>query len=499
MQLELPDETDYEALEKYMSQLSPKARRELARVYRARTDKERRVWYCGDHECDGQAHGVYNYPHARGSTREDLRGSQYPPRGTDWITWLMLAGRGSGKSKTGSEYTRYISKKIGWLGLVGPTSNALRNVMIEGKSGLIAACEAAGEYSPGMYEPSKNRFTFQSGAVATLYTAEEPERIRGANLGFVWGDEPAFWEDPQAVWDMLMFTLRDGIRPHVLATTTPLPTDFIKNLVASPTTRTIAGSTYDNRANLPEIYFQQILDKYEGTYLGRQEIYGEIIDDRVGALWSSEQFQQTDFYFDMETMQFDRVVVGIDPAGSNNKRSDLTGIIVGGKRGEIVHAIDDLSGKFSPAGWAQKAIWAYEHYKADAIVVERNYGGDMCRATLKSEGFEGRIIEAKATDGKRVRAEPIAAKYEQGKARHRRGGKVGKLESEMVSWVPGEGKSPNRVDAWIWVSTALTKGGGKAQIGGMSALTERIGAQPYSGPGSRAMKKDARRGTWLSR
>lgn len=493
--LELPTEqTPEEALADEIKKMPPKVRAELARRLDARIAQERRVWYCGDRQCSGRPHERYNYPHARGSKREDHRGSQYPPRGTDWITWLMLAGRGSGKSKTGSEYTRYVSKKVQWMGLVGPTGPALRNVMIEGKSGLIAACEAAGEYTPGMYEPSKQRFTFQSGAVATLFTAEEPERIRGANLGYVWGDEPAFWADPQAVWDMLMFALRDGVRPHILATTTPIPSDFIKGLVASPTTRTVSGSTYDNKDNLPAIYFQQILDKYEGTFLGRQEIYGEIIDDREGALWSSEQFGDADFYFDLENVEFDRVLVGIDPAGSNNKRSDLTGIVVGGKRGEILHAIDDLSGKYTPAGWARQSINAYEKYHADAIVVETNFGGQMVRQTLKAEGFEGRIIEARATDGKRLRAEPIAAKYEQHKARHRRGGAVSKLEGEMVSWIPGEGKSPNRVDAWVWVCTALTKGGGKAQMSSISK--DPIGNGPYRGPGSPWAKKQARSGRW---
>jgi phage terminase large subunit-like protein len=188
----------------------------------------------------------------------------------------------------------------------------------------------------------------------------------------------------------------------------------------------------------------------------------------------------------------DRVLVGIDPAGSQNKRSDDTGIIVGGKRGEVLHMLDDFTGKFSPDGWARAAINAYEKYNADAIVVERNYGGDMCRATLKSAGFEGRIIEAKATDGKRVRAEPIAAKYEQHKARHRRGGRLSKLESEMVSWVPGEGKSPNRIDAMVWVASALTKGGGPMQMG--DPTQGSIGPAPYRGPGSLWSKKQIKRG-----
>lgn len=487
-----------EEMAAYLRKLSPKARGELARRIEQRMSSERKVWYCGDRQCDGMPHGPYNYNHARGSKRPDQRGSQYPPLGTDWVTWLNLAGRGSGKTMTGAQYTRTVAKKIPTLALVGPTGPALRNVMIEGTSGLIKACEAAGEYKPGMYEPSKQRFTFQNGAVATLYTAEEPERIRGANIGFFWGDEPAFWSDPQTVWNMLMFAMRIGVRPHALATTTPLPSEFIKKLVAKNTTRVVTGSTYDNRANLSPVTFQSILDEFEGTYLGRQEIYGEIIDDRQGALWSSEQFQLPDFYFEPDSVELDRILVGIDPAGSNNKRSDLTGIIVGGKRGSVLHALDDYSGKFSPSGWARAAINAYEKYSADAIVVERNYGGDMCRATLTAEGFEGRIIEANATDGKRVRAEPVSAKYEKGLARHVRGGKVQKLESEMVSWVPGEGKSPNRLDAWVWVCSALTKGAGKMTIASDPRALVR-GNDAYRGPGSRVAKKEARKGVWLKR
>lgn len=491
--MSLSDEFDgmsEEELRAYIARLTPKAREVLGKRLEARMSMERRIWFCGDRRCDGLPHGKFPYPHARGSKRDDMRGSQYPPPGVDWLVWLLGAGRGAGKSKTGSEYTRSISRKIESLALIGPTGPAVRNIMIEGPSGLIKACENAGEsYS---YEPSKQRFTFQNGARCTLYSAEEPARLRGGNHGFIWGDEPAHWDDPQAVWDMALLTLRVGVRPHVLATTTPLPSDFIKNLIKSPRTRHIMGSTYDNRANLAKEFFDSILEAYEGTFLGRQEIYGEIIDDREGALWSSEQFQQEDFYFDdLGVVPMDRVLVGIDPAGSNNKRSDLTGIIVGGVRGKVLNAIDDLSGKYSPSGWARQAIMAYEKYSADAIVVERNYGGDMCRATLKAEGFEGRIIEGKATDGKRLRAEPIAAKYEQHLARHRRGA-VPKLEAEMVSWIPGEGKSPNRVDAWVWVATALLKAGGKTTISGSTDTP--IGPQGYRGPGSPWARKQAKRG-----
>lgn len=413
----------------------------------------------------------------------------------DSLNSMYLAGRAlipTHNTRTGSEYTRYIARYIPSLALIGPTGPAVRSVMIEGPSGLVKACEAAGE--SWEYEPSKARFTFSNGARAQLFSAEEPDRIRGGNFGFFWGDEPAHWDDPQAAWDQALFANRIGRRPHALATTTPLPSEFIKGLMAAEDTVYVGGSTYDNMANLAEAVVRKILAKYEGTFLGRQEIHGEIIDDREGALWRSEQFAEEDFYFELEKVELDRVLVGIDPAGSNNKRSDQTGIVVGGRRGDVLHAIDDFSGKYSPSGWAQKAMYAYELYKADAIVVERNYGGDMCRATLKAEGFEGRIIEAQATDGKRVRAEPIAAKYEQKKARHRRGGRLGKLESEMVSWIPGEGKSPNRLDAWVWVCSGLIKGRGRASMGDPTMAELR--APSYRGPGSAWAKKQAKRGRY---
>lgn len=494
----LPGDDEYDNLsdedfEKQLRRLSPKAKAALAQRVNAKLDTDRKVWFCDrGRTCDGKPHEGFNYKHARGD--------QWPPPGMSWIVWVLRGGRGSGKTRTGSEYTRYVSKHIPYIGLIAPTGPAARTVMIEGESGIIAACERAGEYTPGMYEPSKQRFTFKSGARAQIFSAEEPDRIRGNQFGFVWGDEWAHWENAAEVWDMMMFALRLGVRPHVLGTTTPLPTEFVKEVLAHEDTVHSGVSTHANMENLAASVVKRILERYEGTYQGRQEIYGEVIDDREGALWKSEQFH----YVDIQTRLMDRVVVGIDPAGSQGKRSDLTGIIVAGKQGDAIYAIDDVSGKFSPAGWARAAINAYDKYKADAIVVERNYGGDMCRATLKSEGFTGRIVEAKATDGKRLRAEPIAALYEQHegeqgvRAYHARGGKVAKLESEMVSWIPGEGKSPNRVDAYVWCATHLTRRGGSS---GMSDPTKggHIGPTPYRGPGSPAARKAAKGSRWLNR
>ncbi len=480
-QAEFDDDATDEELAQYLKRVDPRRKAEIAQRVTDRLSGNRHVWFCGNRECNGREHGIYDYPHARGD--------QYPPLGS-WLTWLLRGGRGSGKTRTGSEYSRYISKKIPYLLFIGPTADAIRGVMIEGPSGLIKACEDAGEAYH--YEPSKKRFTFASGARASLYSAEEPQRIRGGNFGFLWGDEPAHWDDPAEAWRQAMLTLRIGRRPHALATTTPLPNDFMRDLIAKPNTIAVGVSTYENLHNLAPNVAQEILSQYKGTFFERQEIYGEMIDDREGALWSSEQFRDDDFYFDWNDVagSMDRIVVGIDPAGSQNKRSDLTGIVVGGKRGNVLYAIDDLSGKYSPSGWAQKAIHAYETYKADAIVVERNYGGDMCRATLKAEGFTGRIIEARATDGKRVRAEPISARYEQHLARHRRRtptAGVAKLESEMVSWIPGEGHSPNRVDAWVWASTSLTRGGGVASLGNPGSTALRAGGSAVlpRWPGSR--------------
>jgi phage terminase large subunit-like protein len=386
-----------------LAELSKEGRAELVRRVSEVETGEKQVWYClRGRDCDGQPHDGADYPHARGN--------QWPPPGRDWMIWAMIAGRGGGKTRSGAEYTRQASHKLDWIGIIGPTNGDVRDIQLEGESGLIAVCERAGE--PCVYEPTKKRVTFATGATAHLFSAEEPKRLRGPQHTFIWADEPAHWDNVQAVWDMMMFGLRLKPRPHVLLTTTPLPSEWMKGILADPRTRVTRYSTYENIHNLAPAFAKVILDRYEGTYLGRQEIHGEIIDDRIGALWSSESFQ----YVDETTRQFERIVVGVDPAGS----------------------------------------------------------GDMVRETLVSNGYEGRIVEARATDGKKVRAEPVAALYERGEAFHTRSGRLAKLETEMVSWIPGEGRSPNRVDALVWVATELKRGARKAQIADPSKMTMNI-------------------------
>lgn len=449
--------------------LSPKAKAALAQQVDARLSAERKLWFCDvGSTCDGKPHGKFNYPHARAD--------QWPPPGIDWLTWLIRGGRGSGKSRTGAEYTRNVAKKIPWIALVGPTAAAARDVMVEGESGIIVCCERAGEKVD--WEPSKRRITFPSGARATLFSAEEPDRLRGPQHGFAWADEPAHWPNVEDVWDMLLFGMRLPPRPHILATTTPIPSEWMIETIEDPLTRSVGVSTYANIDNLAPIVAERILKRYEGTRLGRQEIYGEIVADVEGALWSTESF----VYIEPKNFLFDRIVVAIDPAGSTGKRSDMTGVVVVALLGENIYVLEDATAKYSPAGWARKAMGLYEKWSADAIVAEKNFGGDMVESNMRNNEYKGRLILVRATDGKRVRAEPISALYEQGRAFHARG--LEKLEGEMVSWIPGQGSSPNRVDALVWGATDLLKTTSSG-IANISSAHGRLGGAPNSGPGTK--------------
>lgn len=331
--------------------------------------------------------------------------------------------------------------------------------MVEGESGIISVFANVGQEVK--YEPSKRRITFPSGSRATIFSAEEPDRLRGPQHGAAWLDEPAHMPLIQDVWDMLLFGLRLGQRPHVIVTTTPKPIKWVKELVKEPTTRLVRASTYSNIDNLAPIYRERVISRYEGTRLGRQELEGEILEDVEGALWHADQLVYDDLVRDDE---LSRIVIAIDPAGSQGKKSDETGIVAAGVRGELGYVIDDRSGKYSPNGWAMESMRLYDRLRADAIVVERNFGGDMVAANLRSNGFKGRIIESNAARGKKLRAEPVVSLYEQGRVFHRPGGRLVKLEEEMLTWVPGEGPSPNRVDALVWALTELLKPAGVAVL-----------------------------------
>jgi phage terminase large subunit-like protein len=324
--------------------------------------------------------------------------------------------------------------------------------MIEGESGLQYVCSVAGQ---GMkWEPSKRRITFENGCIATTFSGEEPDRLRGPQHGFAWLDEPAHMPLIEEVWSNLMFGLRLGRRPHVVLTSTPLPTKWVREIQGKQKTRVVRVSTYANLDNLAPNFREEVVAQYEGTRKGRQELYGELLLDVEGALWQEEYLHR----FGNDTPpEMDRIVVAIDPAGSQNKRSDETGIVAVGREGRYGHVLKDASGKYSPQGWARMALSIYRDLEADAIVAEKNFGGDMVRKVIETEaeamGINPRIIVKQAMRSKQLRAEPVVNLYEQSRVFH--WGNVAELENEMLTWIPGTGASPNRVDALVWALDEL--------------------------------------------
>ncbi|MFD1423416.1 DNA-packaging protein [Laceyella tengchongensis] len=375
------------------------------------------------------------------------RPNQLPPEG-NWRTWLLLAGRGFGKTRTGAEWIRWLVEtgQAKRIALVAPTAGDARDVIVEGESGLLAI---SAPWCMPTYEPSKRRITWPNGAIATLYSADEPERLRGPQHDAAWCDELAAWRYPDA-WDMLMFGLRLGKDPRVVVTTTPKPTPIIKSLVEAKTTVVTRGSTFDNAENLAPAFLEQIVSKYEGTRLGRQELYADILDDTPGALWN---WRMIDELRVKEHPDLVRIVIAIDPAVTNDEDSDETGIVVAGLGADgHGYVLADLSRKDTPDGWARVAVDAYHRHKADRIVAETNNGGDMVEFTIRTVDRGVAYKKLHASRGKLIRAEPVAALYEQGRVHHV--GVFDDLEDQMCSWAPGE-DSPDRMDALVWALTEL--------------------------------------------
>ena len=373
--------------------------------------------------------------------RYRARPEQLPPEGS-WRVWLLMAGRGFGKTRCGAEWVR-AGVKAGRrrIALVAPTAADARDVMVEGKSGILAISP---DHERPLYEPSKRRLTWRNGAVATTFSADEPERLRGPQHDAAWCDEMAAWRYPEA-WDMLMFGLRLGEDPRVMVTTTPRPTRLLKSLVADPTVAISRGTTYQNRANLAGAFLQQIIKKYEGTRLGRQELNAELLDDVPGALWSRALIEAARPPIGFVMPDLVRVVVAIDPAASSGEDADETGIIVAGKdKDSRGYVLADLSGHHTPIEWARIAVAAYKSHGADRIVAEVNNGGEMVEATLRVVDDNVAYTAVHATRGKVVRAEPVAALYEQGRIRHI--GAFTALEDQMCEFTPDLDRSKPKRD-----------------------------------------------------
>ncbi len=401
------------------------------------------VWSLTPKEAD-----TFNYDWSRWA-----RDSQKPPSG-DWRVWLLLAGRGFGKTRTGAELVRTLvgAQTARRVALVAPTAADARDVMVEGESGLLAI---APPWDRPLYEPSKRRLTWPNGAVATIFSADEPERLRGPQHDFAWCDELAAWRYPEA-WDMLMFGLRLGDDPRAIVTTTPRPTKPIRALLADPKVVVSHGTTAENRANLAPAFLDQIVRRYQGTRLGRQELDAEILDDMPGGLWQHGIIEATRT---SALPELSRVVVAIDPAVSASEAADETGIVaVGRDANGHGYVLADASGRYAPAEWGRVAIAAYGAHQADRIVAEINNGGDMVEATLRMIDPNVPFSAVRAARGKVARAEPVAALYEQGRIHHI--GAFPQLEDQMCSFTSdfdrkAAGYSPDRVDALVWAVTEL--------------------------------------------
>ena len=390
------------------------------------------------------------------------RKNQKSPPG-DWRIWLLLAGRGFGKTRTGAEWIReqVESGRARRGALVAPTAADVRDVMVEGESGIMAVSPS---WNMPRYQPAVRRLIWPNGAIATTYSADEPERLRGPQHDCAWCDEIAAWRYP-AAWDMLLFGLRLGSDPRAVVTTTPKPIDLLigpgengrrAGLLKDPTVTITRASTYENRDYLPETFFRQIVSRYEGTRLGRQELNAEILDDVQGAMWSRELIEAQRI---VTLPQLVRIVVAIDPAMSSGEDADETGIIVAGKDvNGHGYVLADLSGRYPPTEWAKAAIAAYREHKTDRIVAEVNNGGEMVEATLRVLDPNVAYTAVRASRGKVTRAEPIAALYEQDRIHHL--GAFPQLEDQMCGFSSDfdrqtAGYSPDRVDALVWAFTEL--------------------------------------------
>jgi phage terminase large subunit-like protein len=379
--------------------------------------------------------------------------NQIPPAG-DWRVWLLLAGRGFGKTRSGAEFVRArveagLARRVA---LVAPTAMDARAIMVEGESGILAIGQ---DDERPIYEPSLHRLTWPNGAVATTFSADEPNRLRGPQHDFAWCDELAAWRYP-AAWDMLMFGLRLGNDPRVVVTTTPRPIRLIRELLADPKVVTTRGRTIENQANLAPAFLDQIVTRYQGTRLGRQELDAELLEDVPGALWQRGVIEAARI---AALPELTRIVVAIDPAATSGERADETGIIVAGRDATgHGYVLADASGHYAPAEWARVAITAYAAHRADRIVGEVNNGGDMVEATLRMIDPVVPFRAVRASRGKAARAEPVAALYEQGRLHHL--GAFARLEDQLCAFTPdfdraAAGYSPDRVDALVWAVTEL--------------------------------------------
>jgi phage terminase large subunit-like protein len=392
--------------------------------------------------------------------REIARAEQLPPVGA-WLLWAFVAGRGSGKTRSAAEW---VSEKARAepgcrIALVGRTPADVRDVMIEGESGILAVTR---DGEPPDYQPSKRRLTWPNGSAGYAYSAEVPAQLRGPQHHYAWADEAASWTDARrgdvldTAWNNLMLGLRLGQSPRCVVTTTPKPNALIRTILARPSTVVTRSTTYRNLANLAPSFRDEVLAAYEGTRIGRQELHGELLEDIEGALWTLAMIDGDRVAVAPEMR---RIVVAVDPSGGSGPDNDEQGIVVAGigVDGDL-YVLADRSCRLSPHGWASRAVGAYQEFAADRIVAEGNFGGQMVLSTIQQVSATVPVKIITASRGKVQRAEPVAAAYEQHRVHHV--GAMTKLEDQLTTWTPRDGTSPDRLDALCWAITELAGGFG---------------------------------------
>lgn len=423
----------------------------------------------------------------------------------DWGTWLILAGRGYGKTRVGAEMVRmWIKQGFNHVNLVAPTSDDIRDVMVEGESGILAVCPR-GERP--VYRVSKRRLEWPNGAKSLLFSAEEPNRLRGKQHEKLWCDEPAAWRFDVDAWDQAQFGLRLGRNPQTVATTTPRPTKLMRTLVLEshaqeitdpatgeksmipPAVAITRGTTYENRSNLAVGFYRKIIKKYENTRLGRQELMAEMLDDNPGALFTHALIEASRV---RKLPPLVRIVVAMDPATTSNEESDEWGIVAAGMDGRDpahFYVMADESAVRTPDESGKQAVRLYYRLQADRLVAEANNGGDMIETIIRYQDANVAYGKVHASRGKFTRAEPVSALYEQGRVHHH--GMFGPLEDQMCDWNPKvDDDSPDRMDALVWAVTELASGTdgwmGFVKGEGASARAEGLAPAP---PGAKLIER----------
>lgn len=392
------------------------------------------------------------------------REDQKIPEG-NWSVWMILSGRGAGKTRTGAEWVRKVAEENpgSHIALVGQTVSDVRDVMVRGGSSSIM--EISPPWFKPRYIPSNRKVLWPNGSHATTYSGDKPDQLRGPQHHFAWVDELAKFEKPTETWDQLELGMRLGTHPRTLITTTPRPLHVIKQIKKDPRTHTTTVSTFANRANLAPEFIERITRRYSNTTLGRQELYGEVLDDLEGALWNRAILESTRVY-KLPDVEIVRVVIGVDPAMTGDEGSNETGIIVACRTvDDHYYVLEDRSGRYSPESWGQQ-VARLAHEYGGTVVAEVNQGGDLVESVIRNADRNLKLIgdrhsriltvkQVRATRGKRMRAEPVAAIFEQGRAHmlkvHHQ------LEDQLVNYTGLEEEEvpSDRLDAMVWAISSL--------------------------------------------